>query len=183
MSDYKEKSTFYDQVFSELRYFPAKHLVLKKLMEYDCQKDFDGYVFDLNRDAEQTPFLSLDDITINKLKLTSDLRFYKDRDPVYSFMLQGFQLDVYHVMRKSYYSSRDLVLLSLEEVILYVNEHNNTKAKEQYEFPELGACNFVEGSFNYISASREIKNSFFTEKPGLSAALWILNMSSEKYTP
>jgi len=69
--------------------------------------------------------------------------------------------------------SRDMVLLSLEELVLYLNEQNNLQAKTEFDFPELKACNFEAGSFNYISASREVKNAYFTMNAGLAAALHI----------
>lgn len=171
MNDYKVKSIYYDQVFSELRYPPNKHLVNARLKNYDHPDIFDGFTFELNRNVEETPFLTVDDLSITKLQLTSDLQFFKYKDPAFNFKLPGFQLEVYQVKKEGFDTTKDMVLLSLDELVLYLNEENNRQAKVQYGFPELHACEFEPGSFNYITASREIKNAYFTQTPGLSAAL------------
>lgn len=173
MEEYKEKRFFYDQVFSELRYPPNKHLVINKLTEYDYPEVYSGFVFELNREAESSVFLKIDNITVEKLILISDLSFWKDCDPHFRFLLSGFQLEIYHVIKDGYYSSKDLLLLSLDELILYLNVQNNDKAKLQFNFPELRPCEFEDGGFNYITESRNIKNLFFAEKPDLSAALHV----------
>jgi len=102
MVNYKNKSLLWDQLFSELRYPPTKHLVYVRLADFEHPEVFDGFVFDLNRNVVETPFLETKDLRVTKIDLTSDLRFYREGDPLFNFNLPGFTMQIYMVKKEGY---------------------------------------------------------------------------------
>lgn len=171
MANYNDDKSEFDEIFSELRYHPNKHLIHTRLLAYKDLPQYKGFVFEYNRNGSSTPFLTVNGKEIDRYEITCDLGFYDETGKHLDYKLLNFTIELFIVRREPEYSD-NLIIMGIDELAFYLNAQRNDEAKAIFDFPPLAPCELSSEGFNYISEGRRILNSYFPTLKGPALDLY-----------
>lgn len=180
MTNYNDDRMLYDEIFSELRYHPNKHLIHTRLLDYQDIPKYDGFVFGQNRSGSSNPFLTINDKEIGRYQLSCDLGFYDENGKHLDYIVPNFSVELFIVRKEPEYAD-NLIIMGLDELIFYLNMQRNNEAKTTFNFPILSPCELQSKGFNYINEGRRILNSYFPLLEGPTMHLYFEDELNEIY--
>jgi hypothetical protein len=170
MVNYKKDPEFFNEIYSELRYNPNKHLISRRLSAYQNIPSHKGFTIEYKRDGSCNHFLTINNKEIEIVQLTCDLGFYNEVEKCLDFKLANFSIELY-IIRKNPEYVENTMIMDLDELTYYLNMQGNETAKLINEFPVLNSCEYSQNGFNYISDGRKILSTYFPQFKGSFPAL------------
>jgi hypothetical protein len=146
--------------------FPNKHLITQELSRYGNIPIYGSYSFGINRVIGIEVFLVLDQKKIELFKIKAELCFHDETGRLLDFTIEDFSIQIFVATKIQDNSYDQPEIMGIDELIFYLNSHQNIKAKKQYKLPYLNIWHWPLETFGFKREGLNILSSYFPNHDG-----------------
>ncbi len=175
-----------DQVFKQhlsalLTYHPNQHIIKHVLDKMDGLPDYHGFSIGRNLEVEVDNFLAFEKVRIDKLKVNADISLFDTNGKHFKEEISNCHFEFYIAIEEQNWVPDSWLLLSLDDLLFYLNRLQNEQAIEENQFPKLTSCELGGPGFNYINRGRAFCNQYFSQYTGPVFHLYYGNEFNELF--
>jgi hypothetical protein len=160
-----------DQVFlqhlrARLTQQPNQHIAGQVLARLPGMPAYSGFSFNNLFDVAIFPFLQLEGVKIEKISLGAAISLFDECGKHFNEEFTDVRLEFFLVTEDGNYNSDGWLLLSLDDLLFYVNRYRNRQAITEFNFPKLSSCELGTTGFDFIMRGRLFRNQYFEKYKG-----------------
>ena len=149
-----------------LTYHPNQHIIKHVLDKIKGLPDYNGFGIGGSFEVEVNKFLELNERKIEKLRIKADISLFDTTGKHFDEEISNCTFEFYLVTDERNYDPDSWLLLSLDDLLFYLNRLQNERAIAENQFPKLISCELGGPGFNYIDRGRAFHRRYFSQYTG-----------------